>query len=311
MRVGTGRARATDIEEWRDWSCAVTVTTSVVGDLEPAVAIVRAVMSEVEAAASRFRADSDLSRINAHAGRDVPVTPLTIRLVAMAVDAARRTDGAVTPTVGAGLVAQGYDADIDVVRARTRIPCTAPITSPAPEAGEVIRIDRGLGRIGVRHGTVLDLGALAKAYAVDEALQRIADRRLGPALVSIGGDLGAVGEHEWQVAVSETADVQGQLVTISSGAVATSSTAGRRWGGGRHHIIDPRTGGCAAGRWRTATLWAPTAVEANTLSTWALVDADAHAVAVAVRRRPARYVDGTGTVIARHGWPAEANKDAS
>ncbi|MCL2543893.1 MAG: FAD:protein FMN transferase, partial [Nocardioidaceae bacterium] len=122
-------------EKWSDWSCAVAVTAVSDHDLEPAVAIVRSVMAEVEIAASRFRDDSDLSRINAQAGRYVTVRPMTVELVELALDAARRTGGKVTPTVGAALLAQGYDDDIDVVRARSAAPAEP---APVPAADDAV-----------------------------------------------------------------------------------------------------------------------------------------------------------------------------
>jgi len=296
-------------EKWSDWSCAVAVTAVSDHDLEPAVAIVRSVMAEVEIAASRFRDDSDLSRINAQAGRYVTVRPMTVELVELALDAARRTGGRVTPTVGAALLAQGYDDDIDVVRARSAAPAEP---APVPAADDAVRVDPALGRVGVAAGTVLDLGALAKAYAVDEAIARIAGRGLDPVLVSIGGDLAVHGEQSWQISVSETADAPAQLVTLDEGALATSSILGRRWGQDRHHIIDPGTGaGAAGGRWRTATVWAPTTVEANLLSTWALVDADGLTRSLVVDPCPARMVTAGGVVTTLHGWPAEAMESAS
>lgn len=298
------------MQEWRDWSCAVTVTTAAPGDLSPAASIVREVMAEVEHAASRFRSDSDLARINANAGRYVSVRPMTVRLIETALDAAGRSGGAVTPTIGAAVIAQGYDDDIDVVRARVAT-ADGPTCVPAPEAESAIRIDPVLGRVGVTAGTVLDLGASAKAYAVDEAIARLDEAGLGPALVSIGGDLAAYGDAAWRIAVSERADDPAQVVTIEAGAVATSSILGRRWAAERHHLIDPRTGRCASGRWRTATIWAPTAVAANTLSTWALVDADGFAVALSDEPRPARLVDTRGGVVACHGWPEESMVQAS
>jgi len=94
-----------------------------------------------------------------------------------------------------------------------------------------------------------------------------------------------------------------ELIVLDSGALATSSVVGRRWAADRHHVVDPRTGACARGPWRTATVWAPTAVEANVLSTWALVDADAAAHALAAERTPARMVTAGGLVQRRHGWP--------
>jgi thiamine biosynthesis lipoprotein len=270
--------------EWSDWSCAVTV------------------MAEVDGAVSRFRDDSDLARINAAAGRYVAVSPLTIALVKLGLAVADRTADAVTPTVGAALAALGYDDDISVVRDRA----SAPACTPAPTTTATVRIDHDLGRVGVGSGTVLDLGATAKAYAVDEAVRRIARHAHSGVLVSIGGDLAVHGTPPagWTIAVSETAGAPVEMVTIDAGALATSSMLGRRWGADRHHIVDPRTGDCARGPWRTATVWAPTAVEANLLSTWALVDATAAATAMALEGCPARIVTDAGEVERRHGWPA-------
>jgi thiamine biosynthesis lipoprotein len=294
-------------EQWRDWSCAVAVTVTDDRDLEVAVPAVRTVMAEVGLAASRFRDDSDLARINAQAGRWVPVGPLTLELVETAVAVARRTGGAVTPTVGAALVALGYDADIETVTARPAAP-QAPPGLPAPAADEAVRVDRVLGRIGVAPGTRLDLGALAKAHAVDESVRRIDGRARGGVLVSIGGDLAVhrAPADGWTISVSERADGPAEAVVIDGGALATSSTTGRRWGADRHHVVDPRTGRCAAGPWRTATVWAPSALEANVLSTWLLVDAPAAERALARDARPARLVASDGAVRRRHGWPAGA-----
>jgi len=303
--------------EWSDWSCAVLVTTTDAADLDRAVDQVHRVMSEVEAAASRFREDSDLARINAAAGRFVSVSALTLDLVGLSLDVAERTAGAVTPTVGAALERLGYDADIEVVAARDARdardargardagPAEAPCA--APSAAASVRLDHELRRVGVGRGVRIDLGALAKAYAVDEALRRIGPRADGAVLVGIGGDLCVHGApvDGWPIAVSETAGGPAETVMIEFGALATSSTMGRRWAGGRHHIVDPRTGHSTDGPWRTATVWAPTAVEANILSTWLLVDAEAAERALAADPRPVRAVTSAGVVRAQHGWPVE------
>lgn len=291
---------------WSAWSCAVEVTTLRERDLDVASRIVERVMAEVDAAASRFRTDSDLARINAGAGRFVLVSSLAFELVDLSLAVAERTAGAVTPTIGGALLALGYDEDIDVVRHRREVPDVRPM--PVPEAATSVRLDPRLRRVGITAGSRLDLGAIAKAYAVDEAVARCVAAGVAGVLVSIGGDLAVHGTAAsgWTIAVSETADAPTELVTIESGALATSSTVGRRWAGGRHHLVDPSTGRCASGHWRTATVWAPTAVQANLLSTWALVDAAPAAEALAREARPARLVGTTGTVERRHGWPAES-----
>jgi thiamine biosynthesis lipoprotein len=290
---------------WNDWSCAVDVTTEDSG-LMIAAAAVRAVMDDVSRAVNRFRADSDLSRINAGAGRFVRVSPLTIDLIDVACEVARWTNGCVDPMVGADLVAAGYDADIDVVRARTAVlPCRP---SRVRSTWEAIRIDRTLNRVGIPAGTMVDLGASAKAWAAQEAAARAASLTGAPVLVGIGGDLAMCREPAdgWRVDVAELRGAAVEALIVSEGAMATSSTIGRRFRGPdgteRHHLIDPRTGAAARSRWRTASVWAPSTVTANALSTWALIDADAAVAAVQSQGLAARFVSHDGVVSYAGTW---------
>ncbi|MCL8026113.1 FAD:protein FMN transferase [Nocardioides bruguierae] len=288
---------------WSDWSCSVVVTCADERDLPAVTATVRTLMADVDRAVSRFRDDSDLARVNAAAGRLVPVRPLTLALVEVGVAAARATDGAVDPTLAADLVALGYDADIAVVRGRPTG------TAHQGQGGERVigwhglRSDPALRLLGVPAGTGLDLGSTAKAWTVDEAVRRGARRAHAPFLVSIGGDVAAHGSPDggWTISVEETEDTGGGFVTLHDGGLATSSTAGRRWAG-VHHLIDPRTGRSATGAFRTATVWASTCLAANTRSTWLLVDTEA---ALAAAPLPTRLVDSRGHVHTRDGWPDE------
>lgn len=292
-------------QTWNDWSCAVDVTTEA-DSLDVAVRTVRAVMDEVSLSASRFRPDSDLARINAAAGRFVRVSPLTIDLIDIACDVARSTQGCVDPMVGADLVAAGYDADIEVVRKRAAAPACRP--SRIRSTWTSIRIDRTLSRVGIPAGTLLDLGASAKAWAAEEAAARAAKVTGAPVLVGIGGDLAMAREpvDGWRVDVAELRGGAVEALFVSEGAMATSSTIGRRFRGPdgteRHHLIDPRTGGAASSRWRTASVWAPSTVTANALSTWALIDADAAVAAIESRGLAARFVSHAGTVAYAGSW---------
>lgn len=293
---------------WRDWSCTARV---VVGQGEPvpddlvgdAAGIVRSLMQDVDRAVSRFRADSETEAVNDAAPRLLPVSPLALTLVQTALDAARRTDGAVDPTVGRHVSAWGYDADIDSVRDRTAT------VAPAGRAADwrTVVVD-DLGRVGVARGLRLDLGATAKAWTADEAALRVAARLRRPVLVEIGGDLAVAGEGDrpWLVRVAETADAPGELVGLTHGGLATSSTAARRWrtdAGEAHHVIDPRTGCPAGGPVRTATVWAPTAAEANTFSTAALVWGRSAAARLELAGVAARLVDRSGSVHPVGDWP--------
>jgi FAD:protein FMN transferase len=296
---------------WQDWSCMVRV---VLGQDEPvsagvaddAARIVRGLMQDVEAAVSRFRGDSELERVNEAAPRLLPVGPLTLALVETAVAAARRTGGAVDPTVGGHLLALGYDDDLDVVRG---LVAPSGRSSRAADWTRVI-VDRDLGRVGVARGLRLDLGATAKAWTADEAARRVSARHRRPALVEIGGDVAVAGgaAQPWRVRVGESRDVPGELVGLSHGGLATSSTTVRRWRCGAelaHHVVDPRTGRPTGGPFRTATVWAPSTVEANTYSTAALVWGDAAPARLALAGVAARLVERDGSVRLVGSWPEE------
>ncbi len=68
-------------------------------------------LDAIDRACSRFRPDSEITRVNASGGRAVRVSPLLAEALALALRAAALTDGAVDPTVGSALVLVGYDRD--------------------------------------------------------------------------------------------------------------------------------------------------------------------------------------------------------
>ncbi len=116
-------------------------------------------------------------------------------------------------------------------------------------------------RIALERGFRLDLGGIAKGYAVDRATGILAQS--GPALVNAGGDLAGRGRL-WPVGV-ETGD--GELTLgLEDHALATSGRDRRRWRRGgieAHHLIDPATGAPAEARYLRVTVTAPTTVEAE------------------------------------------------
>ena len=103
-----------------DWRALGTGVRLVVlaGDLPAARAEVERVLEDVDLAFSRFRLDSELAAVNAAAGRTVAVGSLLARAIEGSLDAARRTGGAVDPTVGRAMRLIGYDQDFDVLARR-------------------------------------------------------------------------------------------------------------------------------------------------------------------------------------------------
>ncbi|GAA4725075.1 FAD:protein FMN transferase [Pedococcus ginsenosidimutans] len=297
--------------------------------LGAAISVARDHLAELDAAVSRFRPDSEVSALaRQHAGRDATalVSPVFAASLAAALRSARLTDGLVDPTVGGAVIASGYDDDLAVVRARTAGPdgrttdgrttdgrTTDSRTeehAPVVPGWRSVDLDESLRRVRVPAGTVLDLGASAKAWAADAIAARLAASLDGGFLVNLGGDLAVSGElpaDGWQVAVEGTAGEVRQVVASHGQAFATSSTGRRTWthrGGTRHHIVDPRTGRTAPVVWEQVTCAAATAVEANAASTAAVVLGLEAPAWLAARGIPARLDPaGGGAVVTTPGWP--------
>jgi thiamine biosynthesis lipoprotein len=282
-------------------------TTAVVLTAEPAAVVaaeqmLRADLDLLDRACSRFRSDSEIVRVAAHAGRWTPVSPLLADAVAAALHAARLTDGLVDPTVGRAVAGLGYDRDFGSVDRDDPRPTRRP--RPVPGWWRV-ELDRPGLRLLVPRRIVLDLGATAKAYAADLAADRISAALGCGVLVSLGGDLRAAGpppDGGWLVSIE--AD---PVVTVHSGGLATSSTVRRAWrraGRTVHHIVDPRTGDCAAPVWHTASVAAATCLDANTASTAAVVLGEAAPAWLHERGLPSRLVRADATVLTAAGWPS-------
>ena len=281
--------------------------------LAPARAAVERELAAVDAACSRFREESELSRVNAAAGRPVRIGPLLLEALRAALRAAAATDGLVDPTVGRSMRLAGYDRTFRLVAARDPLGFRARFER-APGAVRV-ELDEERALVQVPEGVELDLGATAKALAADRAAASARAAAGCGVLVSLGGDLACAGEPPsggWPVRVADDhaagLHASGPVVALAGGGLATSSTAVRRWRAGEtelHHVLDPRTGRPAATPWRTVTVAAASCLDANTAGTAAvLLGTDAPAW-LESRRLPARLVPRDGAPLAVAGWPVE------
>jgi thiamine biosynthesis lipoprotein len=292
-------AVGTDCAQWMVWGTTARIVVTRPDALPAAEALVRAELTAVDAACSRFRPDSELMRAR---GRTVGVSPLLADLVGTALRVARDTDGDVDPTVGEALRGLGYDRDF------------ASVVDP----GVVVHVAADWRRVTldgdgltVPAGTLLDLGATAKARAADRAAANVAARLGIGVLVALGGDLATAGPSPaggWRVRVQDGPDEPRCTLALPAGAaLATSSTLSRRWhtaGELVHHIVDPRTGRPARRIRRTASVAAFSCVRANTLATAAIVRGEAAPSWLRRLGAPARLVDAAGTVATLGGWPA-------
>jgi thiamine biosynthesis lipoprotein len=177
-----------------------------------------------------------------------------------------------------------------------------------------VQLDRRRLTVRLAAGTVLDLGATAKALAADRAARR-AGAAVAPhgVLVSLGGDIATAGNPPgggWPVGIDDDHAAQDVATTVAlqSGGLATSTTTQRRWRrGGRemHHILDPFTGLPATGLWRTVTVAADTCVAANIATTGAILMGEHAPYWLTREGLPARLVRADGTVVGTCGWAPE------
>lgn len=306
--------RSTAAADWRALGTTVRLVVTDPALLDSCNLLLARHLAEVDAACSRFRADSELAALDGTAGRPVRVSPLLAQALTVALSAAETTDGAVDPTVGSAMDAIGYDRDFTLVREDDR---PVRLTVRRAPGWRLVDLDPATGTVTVPPGVRLDLGATAKAWAADRAAAMLAETAGCGVLVSLGGDTAVAGEPPaggWQIRVQditgkvEETPTAGPYATVGlhSGGLATSGTAARNWrrdGRDLHHIVDPRTGLPVRTPWRTVSVAARTCADANTASTAALVKGEGAERWLTGLGLPARLVSQEGLVITTPGWP--------
>jgi thiamine biosynthesis lipoprotein len=318
---------------WQALGTTVVLRVTDAHALPDARALVEAELDAIDRACSRFRADSELERINASAGRFMVVGPLLREALQAAVRAAWLTDGAVDPTLGEAIVLGGYSRDFSELEhppdalpaAATRrldadrrpgTPARPPVVRARRASGwKLIEIGHDPPGVRIPAGVRLDLGATAKALAADRAAAAVHAATGDGVLVSLGGDIATAGPPEiggWAIHVTDDhragPDAPGQTIAIAGGGLATSSTTVRRWLDGdrvMHHIFDPGTGQPVVSVWRTASVAASSCVDANIASTAALVLGQSAPEWLSERGLPSRLVSVSGEAHVVAGWPQD------
>jgi thiamine biosynthesis lipoprotein ApbE len=324
MTAGTaGQITREASASWRAIGTGVQVVVTDASRLTAARAMLEADLAAVDLACSRFRPDSEIVALDrlmtgvpgGTGAEPVEISPLLAEAIAVALRAARLTEGDVDPTVGAAMNAVGYDRDFSLVQ---REGPAVKLTVRTIPGWRQVGFDERTRRLQIPPGVRLDLGATAKAWAADRSAARISAGLGCGVLVSLGGDIAVRGEPPaggWRIRVQDISGSPGDpptgpsaVVAIHNGGLATSSTAARRWRRGGdvlHHILDPRTGLPAAPVWRTVSVSAASCTDANIASTAAIIRGRAAPAWLTGLGLPARLVDEAGRVRTVGGWPLE------
>jgi FAD:protein FMN transferase len=316
---------------WQALGTSVVLRTADPAGLTAARRAVESELAAIDRTCSRFRPDSELSRLNDRPGRPILLSPLLFEALALALDAARMTEGDVDPTLGRALELAGYDRDWRLLPAPGAEPAQAASESPSAPQPPVLKLralsgwravslDLMTRTVRLPHGVRLDLGATAKALAADRAAAAAHTAGGCGVLVSLGGDIATAGpapDGGWRIHVTDDhrsdATAPGQTVSIRSGGLATSSTTVRRWsheGRTMHHILDPSTGAPADTCWRTVSVAAESCAHANIACTASLVRGRAALDWLTELELPARLQDRGGSVTTLGDWPAPQSAQA-
>ncbi len=247
---------------------------------------------------TRFDDASDVGRVNAGAAAGpVPVSEETARVVEEALRWAEASDGAFDPCL---------ERPIDVwdVLHRTEPPAPALYRRYAGRRLYArVDVSRGSSGPAIRFSDAdvgLDLGGIAKGYAVDRAADAMRALGVKDALVKAGGDLVALGRSErdepWRIGIRDPSSPDGIVSSfdLSDGAAATSGDYERffDFGGRRyHHILDPGTAAPKETRFHGVTVTASTCMDADASATAAFGRAKESADALlSLRGRGSRVV---------------------
>jgi FAD:protein FMN transferase len=291
------------------WGTTATVAVADPSRAEEAERILRGEIDAIDRACSRFRTDSELAHLHANAGRTVDVSSLLFEALDVAYSVAEKTHGAVDPTVGRAMEVLGYDRDIEQIQTH---PLQMAKLGPIPGFRH-LHLDHKRRAARIPQGVRLDLGSSAKALLADRAAAHIAGSLRTCSLVSVGGDVAVAGDPPpdgWAIGIavdsSAGAEEVDQVVAIRRGGLASSGTEVRTWQMGHeqvHHIVDPSTGRSSAPYWRLVSAAGASCVDANALSTAAVVWGDRALELLLPFNQPVRLLRHDGEVLTLGGWP--------
>jgi thiamine biosynthesis lipoprotein len=233
---------------------------------------------EWEQTLSRFLPDSELTQLNFHPEEPVSISETLWEVLSTALDMERKSDGLVSPTLLNAMVACGYDRSFESLGSLNSQNSWLEPNLPSNLTTSDISMDADSRTVFLPYGLQLDFGGIAKGWAANKAVERLAVT--GSALVNAGGDIAikntSNSDTKWTVGIVDPHNTADFLKTLStgSGGVATSGRDYRHWMQGdleRHHIIDPRTCQPAQSDVLTATVTAPSAMEAEMAAKTALI----------------------------------------
>jgi thiamine biosynthesis lipoprotein len=231
-------------------------------------------LGEIDRSMSITRPDSDVSRVNAAAGREaVKVDADVLAVTSLGLRFSREGGGSFDITVEPLVALWGIGT------AAARVSRPEEIREALSRVGwRYLHIDAERSTIFLeRPGMGIDLGSVAKGYAADAAARVLGEHGVSASLIDLGGNILATGRKpdgtNWRIAIQNPEEPRGTsvgYVEISGGSVTTAGTYERFFeqDGKRYfHILDARTGYPAWNGLQAAAVVAPDSTTADAYDT--------------------------------------------
>jgi thiamine biosynthesis lipoprotein len=224
-------------------------------------------IEEWEQSLSRFRPDSELSRLNRSQGKMIRVSETFWDVLNLSLQTEHTSQGLVTPAVLNALEAAGYSKDFDLIRSGG-FQINQEFTSKASLEDLIILEKEKL--VLLPKGLRLDFGGVAKGWAAQRVVDKL--QKYGPTLMDAGGDImsgsALLDGSPWPIAIGDPFQPEDDLemLYLAGEGVATSGQDYRIWslnGTRMHHIIDIRTGRPAESDVFSVTVVAPDVIQAE------------------------------------------------
>ncbi len=235
--------------------------------LDEAVTAAFAEMARLDRLLSSHRQESDISRLSL-SETGLTVATETAEVIALGLQVARRSAGAFDLTLGRLKTLWALDSD------SPQVPSLAAITATLDDLGPEALMLSGRMVRKANPALQVDLGGIAKGYAVDRGIAVLKEHGVTAAAINAGGDMYLLGqrlERPWRIGIQHPRQPNAVLVTVqvSDRAVVTSGDYERFFeqnGKRYHHLFDPKSGFPAQGC-RSVTIVAESVALADALAT--------------------------------------------
>lgn len=244
-------------------------SVSIVGGDQQHLISAETLLRDLESKWSRFISKSEISALNNAEGAVVKVSPETLRLIQVAINATRLTKGYFDPTVLPLLVKSGYG------RSRVNPSLETELPKSATWPGDLTKIEINNSEVKLPIGTTIDPGGIGKGLAADLVDEMLMAQGVSGVLVNANGDVVVDGQAPqdgpWLIGIEHPYDpkIEIEQIRISKGAIATSSQVHQTWekeGKKYHHLVNPLTGSIAVTETLSASVVCANGAEAEALA---------------------------------------------